>query len=170
MSFVHAQIAELTKMLHNLDRWLDKGVTYAKSKNFDPNVFATARLAPDQYPLVRQVQSACDAAKFAAARLAAKEAPKHPDTEQTIDELRARIRVATSYLESFKEADFSAAEERAIQLPFLEGKVVTGTAYLMELATPNFYFHVTTAYAILRHNGVDLGKRDYIGSLPVRDR
>jgi hypothetical protein len=167
---VHAQVKQFKKMLQNLDVWLEKATSHAKVKNFDPNVFAAARLAPDQYPLTRQVQSACDAAKFASARLSAKEAPKHPDTEQTMDELRARIRVATSWLDSLTEADFAGAEARVIDLPFLEGKVLSGVEYLVELASPNFYFHVTTAYAILRHNGVDLGKRDFLGSLPVRDR
>jgi hypothetical protein len=170
MSLVFAQIAQLKKMLHNLDGWLEKATSHAKAKNFDPNVFAAARLAPDQYPLTRQVQTACDSAKFVAARLSAKEAPKHPDTEQTLDELRARIRAATSWLDTLKEADFAGAETRVIELPFLEGKVISGAQYLVEMATANFYFHVTTAYAILRHNGVDLGKRDYIGSLPVREK
>jgi hypothetical protein len=170
MSLVYAQIAQLKKMLTNLEGWLDKATSHAKAKNFDPNVFATARLAPDQYPLTRQVQAACDAAKFVAARLSGKEAPKHPDTEQTVDELRARIRTAVAWLDGLNEADFAGAETRVIELPFLEGKVLSGANYLVEMAAPNFYFHVTTAYAILRHNGVDLGKREFIGSLPVRDR
>jgi hypothetical protein len=170
MSLVHAQIAQFKKMLHNLDGWLEKATSHAKAKNFEPNVFATARLAPDQYPLTRQVQAACDSAKFVTARLAGKEAPKHPDTEQTMDELRARIRSVTNWLDGFKEADFNGAEERVIELPFLEGKVISGAQYLVEMASANFYFHVTTAYAILRHNGVDLGKRDFIGSLPARDK
>jgi hypothetical protein len=170
MSLVYAQVAQLKKMLTNLDGWLEKATSHAKSKNFDPNVFAASRLAPDQYPLTRQVQAACDAAKFVAARLSGKEAPKHPDTEQTMDELRARIHTAVSWLDGLKDADFAGAETRVIELAFMEGKVLSGAEYLLEAASPNFYFHVTTAYAILRHNGVDLGKRDYIGSLPVRDR
>jgi hypothetical protein len=170
MAFVPAQIAQLKKMLTNLDGWLEKGVAHAKAKNFDPDVFVTARLAPDQYPLVRQVQAAADAAKFVAARLSGKEAPKHADTEQTIEQLRARIRAATGFLDTLKASDFSGAESRIIELPFLEGKVLSGIEYLVEMAVANFYFHVTTAYAILRHNGVELGKRDFIGHLPVRDK
>ena len=158
-------VLQMKKMLVNLDRWLEKGVEHAKKKSFDPNVLASSRLAPDMYPLTRQVQAACDAAKFAAARLAGKEAPKHEDKEQTIDELRARIKTCTSYLDTLVEADFKGAETRQITLPFLEGKIISGTTYLYDLSLPNFYFHVTTAYAILRHSGVDLGKIDYIGSL-----
>jgi hypothetical protein len=170
MALMYAQIVQFKKMLDNLDRWLEKGISHAKAKNFDPNVFVVARLAPDQYPLARQVQNACDSAKFVAARLASKEAPKHPDTEQTVDELRTRVRGVVDYLDRFNEADFAGAETRVIELPFLEGKVLSGAEYLFEMATANFYFHLVTAYAILRHNGVDLGKRDYIGNLPVRPR
>jgi len=170
MSFHYQAILEMKKMLANLDKWIEKTVAYAQKKPFDPNTLVTARLAPDQYPLVRQIQSACDTAKFTGARLTGKEAPKHPDTEQTIDELRARIRAATSYLETLKAEDFKGAGERRVELSFLEGKVILGDDYLVEMAIPNFFFHVAHAYAILRHNGVDLGKRDYIGSLTTQDR
>ena len=170
MSLYESSVPQLQKMLTSLEKWLEAAVAYAQTKSFDPNTLLSARLAPDQYPLVRQVQSSCDSAKFAAARLSGKEAPKHPDTEQTMDELRARVRAVVSYLETFKEADFSGAEKRLVALPFLEGKVLLGSDYLTEMVLPNFYFHVTTAYAILRHNGVALGKTDFIGSLKVRDR
>ncbi len=170
MSLYEASVPQLKKMLTNLDKWLETSVAYAQKKSFDPNVLCQARLAPDQYALTRQVQAACDAAKFAAARLTGREAPKHPDTEQTIDELRARVRTVIAYLDTFSAADFNGAEARLVELPFMEGKVIQGSDYLTELALPNFYFHITTAYAILRHNGVDLGKRDFIGSLNVRDR
>src|SRR5262245_57439339 len=118
MALMYAQIVQLKKMLDNLDRWLEKSIGHAKAKNFDQNVFVVARLAPDQYPLARQVQSACDSAKFVAARLTGKEAPKHADTEQTVDELRARVRVVVDYLDRFKEDDFAGAETRVIELPF----------------------------------------------------
>ena len=170
MSQFHAQILQMKKMLNQLDGWIDKAVAHAKTKSFDPAVLFVARLAPDQYPLSRQVQSACDNAKFAAARLTGKDPPKHPDTEQTIDELKARIHTCVAYLDTFRPADFEGSEGRLITLPFLEGKVMTAADYLRESSVPNFYFHLTTAYAILRHNGVDVGKRDYIGSLTVRDR
>jgi hypothetical protein len=170
MSLVFAAVLESKKMLTNLEAWLEKGVAHAKARSFDPNVLLGMRLAPDQYPLLRQVQSSCDNAKFLAARLSTKEAPKHPDTEQTVDEVRARIHTCVSHLDTYKATDFDGAETRLVTLPFLEGKVISGGDYLMEMALPNFYFHLTTAYAILRHNGVPLGKMEYIGSLNVRDK
>ena len=169
MSLYEQSVPYFTKMLTNLDAWLTKGTAYAQKKSFEPNVLASARLAPDQYPLVKQVQSACDAAKSAGARLTGKEPPKHPDTETTIDELHARIKTCIAYLNTLTPADFAGAESRKIALPFLEGKLLSAHAYLYELTYPNFYFHVTTAYAILRHSGVDLGKMDYIGGLTFLD-
>jgi hypothetical protein len=169
MSHAYESITQFKKMLSNLDGWLRKAEAHAKAKSFDPNTLVVARLAPDQYPLVRQVQSACDTAKFAAARLSGKEAPKHPDTEQTLDELHARIAAVTSWLAGFGAGDLEGADGRTVKLSFMEGKGLAGKDYLVEMATPNFYFHLTHAYAILRHNGVDLGKMDYIGSLPLRD-
>jgi hypothetical protein len=165
MSFVYTAVLQAKKMLLNLDGWLEKAAAHGKAKGFDPAVLLTARLAPDQYPLLRQVQSSCDQAKFLAARLSGKEPPKHPDTEQTFDEVRARIRTCVAYLDTFQLADFAGAEGRTISLAFLEGKTLSGLHYAVELSIPNFYFHVTTAYAIMRHNGVDLGKNDYLGHL-----
>jgi hypothetical protein len=165
MSIYQASVVQTKKMLGNLGQWLDAGSKYATEKGFDPRVLASARLAPDQYALVRQVQSSCDSAKFAASRLSGKTAPSHPDTEQTLDELKARVKTATAYLDTFTAGDFEGAETRRITLPFLEGQYLLGADYLDEMVLPNFYFHVTTAYAILRHNGVPLGKRDFIGSL-----
>ena len=147
----------MKKLLNQLDAWLIAGEAHAKKKSFDPSVLVAARLAPDQYPLVRQVQSACDAAKSAVARLTGKEPPSHPDTEKTMDELHARIRTCVAYLDTFTAADFVGADKRVVTLPFLEGKTLLAGDYLNELALPNFYFHLTTAYAILRHNGVDTG-------------
>ena len=170
MSFQFQAVGEMKKMLTNLDKWIEASVAFAQKKSFDPNTLLTARLAADQYPLVRQVQSACDAAKFTGARLTGKEAPKHPDTETTIDELRARIRAATSFLDTLKADDFKGAADRRVELSFLEGKAILGNDYLFELALPNFFFHIAHAYAILRHNGVELGKRDYIGELTLQDR
>jgi len=165
MSIYEATVPQFKKMLGNLDKWLEAAEAYAKKKSFDSAVFVQSRLAPDQYPFVRQIQAAADAAKFAAARLTGKEAPAHPDTEQTFEELHARIHKAIQYLDGFSAKDFEGAAQRWIELPFFEGKKLSGADYLNELVLPNFYFHVTTAYAILRHNGVDLGKRDFIGSL-----
>jgi uncharacterized protein len=156
-------ISQLSRMLKNLDRWLEQATAYAEKKNFDPDILAQARLAPDQFALVRQVQSACDAAKYAAAYLSGQKAPSHPDTEKTISELRARIDTCVRYLNGFRAPDFAGAEERRVAPPWMEGNSVRGDHYLTRLSVPNFYFHVTTAYAILRHNGVELGKRDFIG-------
>jgi len=167
MSLYESSVPQFKKMLGNLDKWLEEATQFAKTKSFDPNVLVQSRLAPDMYPLVRQVQSCCDSAKFACSRLAAKDPPKHPDTETTIEELRARIKTCMTYLDTFKPADFEGAEKRRVDLPFLEGKWLVGSDYLCQMALPNFYFHVVTAYAILRHNGVPLGKMGYIGALPL---
>ena len=164
---MYETVPQFIKTLENLDRWLEKAVAYAKAKSFDPNVLVTARLAPDQYALAKQVQASCDAAKFAAAYLSNQKPPAHPDTEQTIDELRARIASCIAYLKTVEEKDFAGAEDRRVAPPWMKGGWVKGDHYLCQLAIPNFYFHVTTAYSILRHNGVDLGKMDFIGGLPV---
>jgi hypothetical protein len=170
MSYAFASILQMKKMLLNLDKWLEKSINYAKEKSFEPAVLLNCRLIADMYPLLRQVQSCCDTAKFAAARLSGQEAPKHPDTEQTIDEIRARIRTCVDYLETFKESDFTEADTRLVSLSYIPDKVLLGSDYLVEMVFPNFYFHITTAYDILRHNGVDVGKMDYIGSLTLRDK
>jgi hypothetical protein len=171
MSFPYAAVLQQKKMLANLDTWLDKSVAHAKAKSFDPAVLLTSRLSADMLPLLRQVQIACDHAKFTAARLAGQDAPKHPDTEQTIDDLKARIRTVRAYQDTFKASDFEGADARVVTIPTREGAItIAGANYLVEFAQPNFYFHVTTAYDILRHNGVDVGKRDFIGSLSTIDR
>jgi hypothetical protein len=156
-------ISQFTRMLENADRWLQAAAEYAQKKSFDPDLLGQARLAPDQYALVQQVQAACDAAKYAAAYLSGQKAPSHPDTEKTMGELRARIQTCVKYLKTFEASDFAGAEERRVAPPWMEGNSVRGDQYMTRIAVPNFYFHVTTAYAILRHNGVDLGKRDFIG-------
>jgi hypothetical protein len=161
-------ITQVKKQLGQLEKWLDAAEAFAKEKSFDPNVFLTLRLAPDQFAFVRQVQNACDSAKFATARTAGKDAPSHADTEQTLDELRARVRTVIAYLNGFSAKDFEGVNDRTVKLPRWEGKHMTATDYLVEHALPNFQFHVTHAYAILRHNGVHLGKRDYLGQLSLR--
>ncbi len=163
-------VVQPKKMLNNLERWLEAAVAFAQKKSFDPETLLQARLAPDQYPLLRQIQICADNAKFIASRLSGKEPPKHPDTEKTIEEIRARIHAVTAYLDTFKPEDFAGAESRHVSLPFAEGKYLLGSDYLREMALPNLYFHLTTAYAILRHNGVDVGKRDFLGSLELKDK
>ena len=167
MSHTFESVQQFSKMLRNLDQCIEKAVAHAKAKSFDPEVLVSARLAPNQYPFQRQVQAACDGAKFSAAYLSGKDAPSHPDTETTIAELRQRIATVLGYLETFKEADFEGAAERKVAPKWMGGKWLRGDHYLAQLAQPNFYFHITTAYSILRHNGVELGKRDYIGGVPM---
>jgi hypothetical protein len=169
MNEAHAAVVQLTKMLKNLDRWLDKAVEHAEKKSFDPEVLLSARLAPDMYPLMRQLQAACDGVKFLAARLAGKDAPKHPDTETTLEQIRSRLRAVVEYAESFEAKDFAEAESRVVPLGFMPGKGTKAGEYRLAMASPNTYFHIVTAYAILRHNGVPLGKIDYIGSLDIQD-
>lgn len=159
---------QMKKQLGQLDKWLEAAAAYAKQKSFDPNVFLGMRLAPDQFAFARQVQTACDTPKLAAARLAGKEAPSHPDTEQTLDELRARVAAVIAYLDGFTAKDFEGAATRTITQPRWEGKTMTGADYFLEHALPNFYFHLTHVYAILRHGGVAIGKRDYLGALHLR--
>jgi uncharacterized protein len=165
---VYETLCQMKKMLGQLDKWLDAASNFAKAKAFDPNLFLSFRLAPDQFPFIRQVQTACDTSKLAAARLSGKTAPSNPDTEQTIDELRARVHTAIAYLDGFSASDFEGAATRVITQPRWEGKVMKGADYFLEHAVPNFFFHITHAYAILRHNGVDVGKRDYLGPLTLR--
>lgn len=164
----HHIVLEIRKLLGNLDAVLEKAVASAAARKFDPAVLLQSRLAPDMFPLVSQVRLACDHAKWSAARSAGKEAPSHADNEQTVDELRARIADVVSFMDGFSAADFAGADDRRVSLPRWEGKSMSASEYLIEYGLPNFAFHYTTAYAILRHNGVDLGKRDYIGSLPMK--
>jgi hypothetical protein len=159
---------QMKKMLGQLDKWLETTTTFAQGKSFDPNVLLASRLAPDQFAFVKQVQIACDTAKLAAARLAGKDAPTQADTEQTIEELRARVRSVISYLDGFSAKDFEQAATRVVSQPRWEGKVMTGADYFVEHAVPNFFFHLSHTYAILRHNGVNLGKRDYLGPISLR--
>ncbi len=157
------------KTLENLEKWMDKASEHAKARSFDVDVLAEARLAPDQFAFVQQVQSACDQAKYTAAYLSGKPAPSHPDTEKTFAELRDRVRKCTSFLSTVHAKDLAGAEDRKVAPPWLGGRWLRGGDYLEHLAVPNFFFHATMAYAILRHNGVPLGKMDYIGSLPTRE-
>jgi hypothetical protein len=162
-------VTQYAKMLNNLDRWIEKATEHAKTKGFEVDTLVHARLAPDQYALDRQIQSACDAAKFSAAYLTGKTPPAHPDTEKTIAELRTRIRSCLSFLETVSAADVAGAEDRKVSPKWLQGKWIKGEQFLMQASLPNFFFHVTTAYAILRHNGVNIGKNDFLGSLPIQD-
>ncbi len=159
---------QIKKTLTQLDKWLESAGAHATAKSFDPAVYLTLRLAPDQFTFAKQVQTACDTAKLAAARLSGKEAPKHPDTEQSLAELRARVASVLAYLDGFTQADFEGAATRHVTQPRWEGQIMLGADYFLEHALPNFFFHTTHVYAILRHNGVALGKRDFLGELSKR--
>ena len=160
---IFATISQFARMLKSTDQWLQTAIEHAQKKSFEPDVLVQARLAPDQFALARQVQSACDAAKFAAAYLSDQKPPSHPDTEKTMTELRARVQTCIKYLGTFREADFAGADQRRVAPAWRQGKSVRSGEYLTRIAVPNFYFHATTAYDILRHNGVALGKREFIG-------
>lgn len=164
-------VRQFSKVLSNLQQILDKAAEHAEAKKFDMDVLMQARLAPGQFNLTRQVQVACDTAKLAAARLADKEqdAPSHADTEHSLAEIKGRIQSVIAYLGTFSEADFAGAAERRITQPRWKGKSLSGEEFLHQHAVPNLYFHVTTAYAILRHNGVEVGKKDYLGELPYKE-
>ena len=158
-------ISQCTQMLRNLESWLDKAEEHAGAKTFDVGVLMTDRLAPDMKPFTYQVQSACDYVKAAAAWLSGQTLPKHEDTEQTIDDVRARIRKTIVFTESLTEAQYADAAERKVGLSWAPGKVLGGKDYLLQMTIPNVYFHIATAYAILRHNGVDIGKMDFLGPI-----
>ncbi|HXF45530.1 MAG TPA: DUF1993 domain-containing protein [Burkholderiaceae bacterium] len=166
VSMYALSVPVFVKTLGNLDAILDKSATYAQAKKIDPAVLLAARLFPDMFPLAKQVQVACDFAKGAVARLAGVEPPAFDDNERTFDELKARIARTIEYVSGFDEARFAGAEEREVVLKIRERTLIfRGLPYLAHVALPNFFFHVVTAYDILRHNGVELGKRDFIGQV-----
>lgn len=162
-------IRQFARTLRNLDAILGKATEYASVRKFDVNNFIQSRLAPDMLPFVAQIRIACDQAKSAAANLSGKEAPKHEDNETTVEELRARIGKCLAYLDTFHPSDFEGAANRKVALPRHPGKVLAADEYLFARQIPNFFFHVTTAYNILRHGGVDIGKADYLGQLGFTD-
>ena len=154
------------RMLENLLRWLEKAEAFAKAKGFDVDVLLGTRLAPDMLPFTRQVQIAADAAKFGVSRLAGVDAPAFPDDEKTLAELKERVRRTLEFVRSVPAAKLVGSEDRDVVVPRRDGSTtLRGEVFLKHFALPNFFFHVTTAYALLRHNGVDLGKMDYLGSI-----
>jgi hypothetical protein len=159
-----AAVTPMRHMLKSLKAILAKGEAHCAARKIDPEVLLSARLYPDMFPLVRQVQIASDNAKGPAARLAAVEVPKFEDTEKTFADLQARVDRTLDFLETLEPGQFEGADERDIVLQLRERRLeFKGAQYLTNFALPNFFFHVTAAYAILRHNGVELGKQDYLG-------
>jgi len=165
LSMHSASVPVFVRMLGNLLQWLDKAEAHAAARKFDAGNYLGLRLAPDMLPFTRQIQIATDTAKGCVARLAGLEVPKWEDNETSLDDLRARIRRCLEYVQSVPAAQIDGSEAREIVLPMRQGEPLrfTGETYLRHWVLPNFYFHVTTAYALLRHAGVELGKSDYLG-------
>lgn len=164
MSF-YPFVLEMKKLLGCLDACLQKAGDDAAARKYDVEVLLQSRLAPDMFPLVRQVQAVCDQAKYAVGRSTGRELPSHPDTETTVDQLRSRIAQVQEYLAGFSEADFADLSQRTVTTPRWQGKTMTASNYFVEHALPNFFFHLAMAYAILRENGVPVGKKDYLGAI-----
>jgi hypothetical protein len=165
VSMYTASVPVMKQMLGSLSAVLDKGMAFAEAKKIDPSVLLDSRLAPDMFALARQVQIATDQAKGCIARLAGVEMPKYPDDETTFDELKTRIAKTIAFIESHPAAAIDGTEDKTITLTLRAGeRHFTGQSYLLHWALPQVIFHVVTAYDILRHNGVDVGKRDFIGS------
>lgn len=166
ISSYSASVPVFKQMLGALSEVLAKAEAHAAAKGIEPNVLLQARLFPDMFPLVRQVQIAADFAKGVASRLAGVDVPSWADTEATFADLRARIEKTSTYLDTFDAAQFDGCENKEIVLRQGTPKEQkwSGSAYLLSYGLPQFFFHVTAAYAILRHNGVEIGKRDYMGN------
>ncbi len=166
ISMYQASVPAMIKTLSNLRNLLEKASTHAEAKKIDPSVLVNARLYPDMFPLSRQVQIATDMAKGAASRLAGQEVPRYEDNEATFPELIARLDKTIALLVTFKPGDIDGSEDRTITLPMRDRTLTfKGLPYLIDYVLPNVYFHTTTAFAILRHNGVEIGKKDFLGKV-----
>ena len=161
----HLVIAQCIQNLKQIETYLNKAEQFAAGKKFDVAVLVNDQLAPDMRNFIYQVQSACDYVKAGAAWLSGQRPPKHEDNEKNIADLRARLQKTIAFAESVTEAQYIGAHDRKIGWPGEPGKLLAGDDYLLQIVVPNTLFHITMAYAILRHNGVKLGKRDYLGSL-----
>jgi hypothetical protein len=165
ISMYQASAPRFTNTLKNLSAILDKAQAHVDAKKLDPAALTSARLFPDMFAFTKQVQVACDTAKGAVARLAGVDIPKHEDTEQTFADLKARIAKTVDFINSLKPQQIDGSEDKPIVMKRASGDVTyTGMQFLLGHAYPNFYFHATTAYNLLRHNGVEVGKRDFIGT------
>jgi hypothetical protein len=163
--YYHA-VSQLAQALKSVDGWLDKAERHAAARKFDVGVLMSSRLAPDMAAFVYQIQSACDYAKGAAAWLSGQRAPRHEDNETTIGEVRARLQKTIAFVESVQESQYADAAEQKVSVSWgPAGKILQAQDYLLQVSIPNVYFHVVAAYAILRHNGVDLGKMDFLGPI-----
>src|SRR5260370_35544535 len=158
-------VRQCSQSLISMETWVDKAEQVAAAKQFDVGVLLNGRLAPDMKPLIYQVQSACDYVKAAAAWLSGQTPPKHEDTEQTVEELRARIRKTVDFAEGVSQAQYEGAKDRKVSLSWAPGKVIGGEDYLLQMTIPNVYLHIAMTYAVLRNCGVDVGKIDYLGPM-----
>ncbi len=165
MSMYNATVPQLSQMLDNLTGWMDEAQAYAEERGFEVAVLLDQRLHPDMFSLRRQIQSSCDNVKLACARLGGVEAPRHEDGEQTWDELKARIAEVGAFVQGLDPEGFEGAAKRELTPGFLRGQAVLGHHYLNQFALPNLYFHLSMVYAILRANGVKLGKMKFIGKM-----
>ncbi|MCP4810782.1 MAG: DUF1993 domain-containing protein [Proteobacteria bacterium] len=165
MSMYNATVPQFTQLLDNLSGWLVEAEAYAEARGFDVAVLLDQRLYPDMFSLRRQIQSSCDNVKLCCTRLGDVEAPKHEDGEQTWDELKARLAEVRAFIQGLDPEGFSDAAKRELTPGFLRGRAVLGHHYLNQFALPNLYFHLSMTYAILRSNGVQLGKMKFIGNL-----
>ena len=164
ISMYQASAPVFVRMLNNLAVILEKGAAHAAAKNIDPAVLVQGRLSPDMFPLAKQIQIAADMAKGGVARLAGQEPPKYDDDEATFPDLVARIKKTVDYVGTFKPEQIDGSEGKTITLQMRSGPLTfLGLPYLLNFVYPNFYFHVTTAYDILRHSGVEVGKMDFLG-------
>jgi hypothetical protein len=163
-------VRQFARTLRNLDAILTKAEQYAQARKFDVNNFVSARLAPDMLPFVAQIRICCDHAKNAAANLSGKPAPKHEDNEKTFEELHGRIAKCLAFLDSLTAQDFEGTKpDTIVKLPYPAGKALRADEYLLARQLPNFFFHVSTAYGLLRAGGVDIGKGDLLGTLGLLD-
>ncbi|MEQ1565025.1 MAG: DUF1993 domain-containing protein [Myxococcota bacterium] len=162
-------VGQLRRTLEGMDGWIDKVHAHATAKRYDADLLLQVRLAPDMFPLVRQYGSACDSAKLCAARLSGRPVPSHADDQKTWADVRHRVRDVVTILGGFGDADFANAAATKVVFPWNPGKGIQGREYLLQYVIPNFHFHASMAYAILRHNGVELGKADFLGPLPFHD-
>ena len=162
-------VSQCSQTLKGVETWLDKAEQFAAAKNLDIKIFLNGRLAPDMKPLIYQVQSACDYVKAAAAWLSGQTLPKHEDYEQSVEELRARIRKTVDFAQSITEEKYEGASGRKVSVSWAPGKVLSGDDYLLQMTIPNVYFHLAIVYAILRNGGVDVGKMDFLGPINFVD-
>lgn len=168
MNVFDVTVPQFVKVLGNLESILTKANAFADTKKIEMSVLLQDRLAPDMFPLGRQIQILCDTAKFSAGYLTGTTPPKFEDNEVTYADFQARIAKTKAYLQTISPEQYKGAEERKIELPRQPGQYLTGAEYAITHSIPNFYFHVSMAYAILRNNGVDIGKNDYLGARPFK--